>query len=216
MSIMQRGKQHNLTFAMDTVNWTKDFFDTFYKADPAWITVLRTTYSDRIETGNVTYNDFAKQAQEQDRTRPRVTGRKGFQQGAFNANRHSNSASDEDSNNENEKTTRGESQRGRRYRGGNRGGKRGNKNYQPARVSSGPVCIGCDMMHPVVHCFYLFPFLAPKGWIPNEARAGIVERNMRDKKIREEIEDIRKNFASAQFHKVERGNKNNKEEDSLI
>ena len=72
------------------------------------------------------------------------------------------------------------------------------------------------MTHPVVHCFYLFPFLAPKGWIPNETRAAIVKRNMRDKKIREEVEDLRKKFASMQFPKIERGNKDNKEEESLI
>jgi hypothetical protein len=37
---MQRGKQYNLTFVKDVVNWTKDFFDAFYKADPVWVTVL--------------------------------------------------------------------------------------------------------------------------------------------------------------------------------
>ena len=100
---MQRGKQYNLTFAMDAVNWTKDFFDTFYKADPSWVTVLRTTYSDRIEAGTITYNDFAKQVQEQDRTRPKMTARKGFQRGAFAVNQHQDGASDEDNNNDNEK-----------------------------------------------------------------------------------------------------------------
>jgi hypothetical protein len=59
------------------------------------------------------------------------------------------------------------------------------------------------MMHPVVHCFYLFPFLAPKGWILNETRAAIVERNMRDKRICEEVEDLWKKFASTQFQIVE-------------
>lgn len=72
------------------------------------------------------------------------------------------------------------------------------------------------MTHPVVHCFYLFPFLAPKGWTPNETRVAIVERNMRDKKIREEVEDLRKKFASTQFQIVERRNKEHKEEESLI
>jgi hypothetical protein len=52
------------------------------------------------------------------------------------------------------------------------------------------------MTHPVVQCFYLFPFLAPKGWTPNETRAAIVERNMRDRRIREEVEDLWKKFAS--------------------
>uniref|UniRef100_A0A093V6S6 Copia protein n=1 Tax=Talaromyces marneffei PM1 TaxID=1077442 RepID=A0A093V6S6_TALMA len=113
MSIMQRGKQYNLTFAKDVVNWTKDFFDAFYKADPAWVTVLRTTYSDRIEAGNITYNDFAKQVQEQDRTRPKVTAKRGFQRGAFNANQQQDGASDEDNNNENENNTRSESYRGK-------------------------------------------------------------------------------------------------------
>jgi hypothetical protein len=216
LTIMQKGKEYNLSFATEITNWTQQFFETFYKADPAWITTLRTMYSGRIEEGSVTYLEFSKQLQEHTRLKSIATSRGGFQRGAFNANHDHEERTDDEGQ---EGGDIGNNRRGnngsQRGRGGYRG-RRGNKNFQPARSSSGPACIGCGLYHPVIYCFYLFPFLAPEGFEPNPTRVEITKKNLQDKRIRDEVEEIRKKFASLRFDNPKKMNKKDKEDDSLI
>ncbi|EED23215.1 conserved hypothetical protein [Talaromyces stipitatus ATCC 10500] len=197
LTLMQKGNQHNLSFATDPINWTKDFFEAFYKIDASWVTTIRTMYSGKIEDKTVTYLDFSRQLQEHSRLKNQTTSRGGFQRGAFNTNHDHDTRSDEEDREDNNKDNDKES--GQRKR-------KGNKNYQPARASSGPACIGCGQRHSAYRCFYLFPDLAPSRWKPNPEIKAITEKNLQDKKIREEVEDMLKRLTSTRLNEIQKMN----------
>lgn len=86
---------------------------------------------------------------------------------------------------------------------------------EPIRIFNQPALdVGYDTQSSAASTFFLF--LAPKGWVPDEAKVALAQKNLQDPKIREEIEDIRKGFASMRINDAKRTDKKNKEDKSLI
>ncbi|KAE8548985.1 hypothetical protein EYB25_009368 [Talaromyces marneffei] len=208
LGIMQRGKMHDLTFATNPLNWTRDFFKSFKKADSGWVSTMQIMYSKKIQDKTVTYFDFSQQFQETSRLNTTTVGRKGFQRGAFNTNQQKQSDDEED---DPEKGSNNNHKRGYQSR-------KGNKNYKPGKGRSGPSCIGCGLRHRTWLCFYLFPFLAPPGFKPKEELQEITKRNLQDEKIKQEVEEVVRDFTYLKLglEVQKKNNKKKKDEDSLF
>lgn len=165
--LMINGQRKSMTFALDKEDWSSRFLEAIRPLDNAWVTSLEHIIEKQLDDGTLTIRDMSKAFRRLiTRTkRPRSTSR--VLKGSFATHQQGGD------------NVPAEENRHRGRQANQTADRRGRSRSRPVEYSrkrdidsmeSAPkqLCAGCGGIHLVWFCFYLFPNLAPPGWVGKE------------------------------------------------
>jgi hypothetical protein len=191
LKVMALGKQYDQLFAKDHYAWTEDFYKTWSKIDPGFVSVNSQIRNKEIDQGTITYHDLIKDLIDHyKRTRPGKS-QSGFSRGSFQTQSKQNRKSMREKSSEDADE---ESPQENALKPSKLKKRPSSKSLSQPEKRTGPVCVGCEMAHPPHSCWYLWPELARDDWVPRKVLKQLTEKNMRDPNKRKEVESLKKNF----------------------
>jgi hypothetical protein len=180
--IITEGKEKKLAFATECSDWYSNFMNAVKLVLPNWVGIFDETQVEKVEAGTLTSQELAKGFRRAVKRFPTGTAR--VAKGSFGLSFVGQAA---------EEDTPDSSESKENEKGGKNKGKKDSKRRKHTDTDAATACRGCGLMgHYHLHCFYLLPQKAPKGFKPREELKKAAEQALKeDTSLAEEIKRLR-------------------------